>query len=44
VGPLRTTSTYWSVWAGKLTISGVPVPVHVAATDQADPLGETSTL
>ena len=44
MGALSTTSTYWSVWAGKLTTCGVLVPVQVATTDQADPLGETSTL
>jgi hypothetical protein len=44
VGALSTTSTYWSVWLGKLTVSGVLVPVQVATTVQADPLGETSTL
>ena len=41
---VRTTSTYCAVWAGKLTVSYVPVPAQVATVVQALPLPDTSTL
>jgi len=35
---VSTTATYWASWLGKLTISGVPVPVQLATKAQAVPL------
>jgi hypothetical protein len=41
---VSTTSRYWSAWVEKLTISGCPVPVHVATFVHVLPLVETFTL
>ena len=39
--PVRATLTYCAVWAGKLTISAVPVPVQLATVAQELASSET---
>ena len=41
---VSTTARYWAIWVGKLTISGVAVPVQLAIVVHTVPLDDTSML